>query len=185
MMRSKGKLEDLSPNLGSQERDFVFAVAMKFVKNEIDAEDVAQDALVLAHRHKDSFRGQSKYSTWLYRVAVTTALMHLRSKKRRGREVSCTELSDKELDWISALESKAPSPESLCASREELSLVDRELRKLGSKYTKLLRLRWFEGYSEKECGKRLGLPITTVKTRAFRARHAVTKHALYERRQAA
>jgi RNA polymerase sigma-70 factor (ECF subfamily) len=181
MKDSKDKLEDLSPRLSQRERDFVFAVAMKFVKNEVEADDVAQDALLLAHRHRDSFRGQSKYSTWLYRVAVTTALMHLRSKKRKRREVSTSQLGDNERDWVVTLESKAPSPERRCAGREALAQVDRTLTKLGSKYVKLARMRWYEGCSERELSQRLGLPLTTIKNRTFRARH----HVLSECRQAA
>jgi RNA polymerase sigma-70 factor (ECF subfamily) len=151
------------------------------VKNEIEADDVAQDALLLAHRHRASFRGQSKYSTWLYRVAVTTALMHLRTKRRKGREISCSQLGEGEQSWIEALESKAPSPEQICASREELAEVDCCLDKLGSKYARLLRLRWYEGCSDRELAAKLNLPLSTVKNRTFRAR----RHVLSEHGQAA
>ena len=52
---------------------------MKYVRDEQDAEDVTQDAMLLAHRYSDSFRGESRYSTWLYRVTATAALMFLRA----------------------------------------------------------------------------------------------------------
>src|SRR5262249_62296973 len=67
-----------------REREYVYAVAMKYLKDEDEAADVAQDALLNAYRHRASFRGDSRFTTWLYRVAATTALMHLR-KKRRAR----------------------------------------------------------------------------------------------------
>src|SRR6185503_11662173 len=67
-----------------REREYVYAVAMKYLKDEEEAADVAQDALLNAFRHRASFRGDSRFTTWLYRVAATTALMHLR-KKRRSR----------------------------------------------------------------------------------------------------
>lgn len=172
---------NLSPELGTEERNFVFAVAMKFVKDEIEAEDVAQDTLLLAHRHRKSFRGQSKYSTWLYRVAVTTALMHLRSKKRKGREISCSQLGDNEQNWLEAMESRSPSPEQVCSSRQELAQVERSLERLGNKYARLLRLRWYEGCSDRELSNRLDLPLTTVKNRTFRAR----RHVLSEYGEAA
>ena len=60
---------------------------MKYVRNEQDAEDVTQDAMLLAHRYRDSFRGESRYSTWLYRVTATAALMFLRKQRRLSREV--------------------------------------------------------------------------------------------------
>ena len=55
---------------------------MKYVRNDQDAEDVTQDALLLAHRYRESFRGESRYSTWLYRVTATAALMFLRRQRR-------------------------------------------------------------------------------------------------------
>ena len=90
----------LSPNLGDRERQYVFSVAMKYLKDEDAAEDVTQDALLLAHRHRDSFRGDSRFSTWLYRVAATTALMYLRKQRRRRRArcLSCRSASTTERD---------------------------------------------------------------------------------------
>src|SRR5450432_129772 len=68
-------------------RAYVKSVAMKYVRNDTDAEDVTQDALLLAHRYRSSFRGESRYSTWLYRVTATAALMFLRGQRRRSREI--------------------------------------------------------------------------------------------------
>src|SRR6266550_1387987 len=68
-------------------RAYVRSVAMKYVRDEQDAEDVTQDALLLAHRYRDSFRGDSRYSTWLYRVTATAALMFLRRQRRLSREI--------------------------------------------------------------------------------------------------
>lgn len=170
---STSKLSMLSPKLGEDERDFVFAIAMKFVKDEIEADDVAQDALLLAHRHRHSFRGQSKYSTWLYRVATTTALMHLRTKKRKSRELLHSQLAGDETSWLESLESTAPTPEEATRNREELASILESIDKLGPKYSKLLELRWFSGYSERELSKQLQLPLTTVKTRSFRGRQQI------------
>src|ERR1044071_4358634 len=78
-MRSTEDLEET--------RAYVKSVAMKYVRNEIDAEDVTQDALLLAHRYRDSFRGESRYSTWLYRVTATAALLFLRKQRRLSREI--------------------------------------------------------------------------------------------------
>ena len=78
---------NLTPDLGPEERAYVFAVAMKYVKDEDAAADVTQDALLLAHRHRAKFRGDSRYSTWLYRIAASAALMYLRQHRRRAREV--------------------------------------------------------------------------------------------------
>src|SRR5882762_2354978 len=68
-------------------RAYVRSIAMKYVHNEHDAEDVTQDAMLLAHRHRDAFRGDARYSTWLYRVTATAALMFLRKQRRLAREI--------------------------------------------------------------------------------------------------
>src|ERR1700729_4287858 len=78
--------KDLAPDL-EHARAYVHSVAMKYVRNEADAEDVTQDAMLLAHRYRDSFRGESRYSTWLYRVTATAALMFLRKQRRLTREL--------------------------------------------------------------------------------------------------
>src|SRR3954471_19254470 len=68
-------------------RVYVRSVAMKYVHNEHDAEDVTQDAMLLAYRYRDAFRGDSRYTTWLYRITATAALMFLRKQRRLSREI--------------------------------------------------------------------------------------------------
>src|SRR6478609_834878 len=82
-------------------RAYVKSVAMKYVRNEEDADDVAQDALLLAHRYRNSFRGESRYSTWLYRVTATAALMFLRKQRRLAREVPASGTMDEDgTPWL-------------------------------------------------------------------------------------
>ncbi len=68
------------------DREFVYAVVLRMVRFDADAEDVTQDALLLAYRYQDAFRGDAAYHTWLYRIDVTSALRFLR-RRRRSREV--------------------------------------------------------------------------------------------------
>lgn len=163
--------------IGQEERNYVFAVAMKYVKDEEAANDVAQDALLLVHRHRDSFRGASRFTTWLYRVAATTALMHLRKSKRRSREVLVPQrVSDEgqEPGWDPCDPSTGPCEE--LENRQALEAVCERLDELGSKYRDIFWMRFLEGYTESEIAKELGLNLTTVKTRAYRARLAVREH---------
>ncbi|MBT8467780.1 MAG: sigma-70 family RNA polymerase sigma factor, partial [Deltaproteobacteria bacterium] len=163
--------------IGPDERSYVFAVAMKYMKDEEAANDVAQDALLLAHRHRDSFRGDSRYTTWLYRVAATTALMHLRKKKRRAREVLVPQrVSDDEQGFEWDHRDLASSPEDRTGASEALDKVRDRLDQLGDKYKDIFWLRFFEGYTESEIANKLDLKLTTVKTRAYRARVAVKEH---------
>ena len=61
-------MEGAKPLVSEQTRSYVRSVAMKYVRNESDADDVTQDALLLARRYRSSFRGDARYTTWLYRV---------------------------------------------------------------------------------------------------------------------
>ena len=172
--RASKKRNSLSPSLGDAERNYCFAVAMKYMKDEEAAADVAQDALLLAHRHRSSFRGASRYSTWLYRIASTTALMHLRKKRRSAKEVNATELSEGAGPLAEAeRDHLVPNPESQVANGEAIKLVERRLDELGDKYQRIFWMRYLEGYTEAEIAKRLKLNLSTVKTRAHRARVAV------------
>jgi RNA polymerase sigma-70 factor (ECF subfamily) len=164
----------LTPDLGPAEREYCYAVAMKYVRDEEAAADVAQEALLLAHRHRDSFRGDSRFSTWLYRIAATTALMWLRRQRRRGREL--TALVDGEGDETAALETRESpetDPATLAATHEQMALVERRLGEMGDKYGRIFLMRYLEGYTETEIAERLELSLATVKTRAHRARIAV------------
>jgi RNA polymerase sigma-70 factor (ECF subfamily) len=155
----------------------VFAVAMKYLKDEDAAEDVTQDALLLAHRHRGSFRGTSRFSTWLYRVAATTALMHLRSRRRRSREVLAGLRQDDERDPAGTSSAEHRDPTSGPADRlgacEELSRIDARLREMGPRYREVFWLRFADGYSEAEIAEKMGLHLSTVKTRTHRARRAL------------
>ena len=166
---------ELTPDLGIRERQYVYAVAMKYLKDEDAAEDVTQDALLLAHRHRGSFRGNSRFSTWLYRVAATTALMHLRSRRRRSREVLAGLRRDEEERSGTGAEHRdpAPSPADRLAACQELARIDARLVALGPRYREVFWLRFADGYSEAEIAETMGLHLSTVKTRTHRARRAL------------
>src|SRR6478609_5171467 len=93
-----------SPDLdhaGAKTREYVRSVAMKYVRNDQDAEDVTQDAMLLAHRYRNSFRGESRYTTWLYRVTATAALMFLRRQRRVAREIpSSATTAEEGAPWL-------------------------------------------------------------------------------------
>jgi RNA polymerase sigma-70 factor (ECF subfamily) len=155
----------------AKEREFVYGVAMRYMKDEEEAADVAQDALLLAYRHRASFQGNSRFTTWLYRIAATTALMHLRKRRRTPLMVSAEpgELPSEESAETS-LRAVQPTPEEQHASTEALALAKGELANMGEKYGRIFEMRFLEGFSESEIAERLALNVSTVKTRAYRAR---------------
>ena len=164
---------DLTPDLGTEERAYVFAVAMKYVKDEEAAADVAQDALLLAHRHRSKFRGDSRYSTWLYRIAASAALMHLRKNRRRAREVLVGDRQDESVVFADLQTNDGHAPDEQLANKQAVGIVEERLAQLGDKYGRIFWMRYLEGYTETEIARKLQLSLATVKTRAHRARVAV------------
>ena len=151
-------------------RVYVRSVAMKYVHNDTDAEDVTQDAMLLAYRYRASFRGDSRYSTWLYRVTATAALMFLRKQKRVAREVPSSGTLDEE---GTALLDRQAAPTDLrgeVIARAELNDIEKAVAALGAKYPAVFWKRYGEGRTETEIARDLGLSVAAVKTRAFRAR---------------
>jgi RNA polymerase sigma-70 factor, ECF subfamily len=162
--------------LDDRMRSYVFSVAMKYVKDEEAARDVTQEAMLLAHRHRDSFRGDSLYTTWLYRVTATTALMWLRRQKRIGREVPASGTTAPDGEEMTSFLETRPDPSVLPDQRategELMARVRRGVARLGDKYEPIFWMRYLEGYTESEIAEKLGLTLATVKTRAHRAKLA-------------
>lgn len=153
-------------------RAYVRSVAMKYVRDEQDAEDVTQDAMLLAHRYRDSFRGESRFSTWLYRVTATAALMFLRKQRRLAREIAASgSLDDEGTAWLDRQAAPTDLRGEVIAKRD-LAIVGEAVAKLGTKYPAVFWKRYGEGRTETEIAKELGLSVAAVKTRAFRARQA-------------
>ena len=145
------------------DRGFVYAIARRIVGNAEDAEDVTQDALLLAYRYRESFRGESRYRTWLYRIASTTALGHLR---RRGRSREQLALTDEA--FARDLADPAMSAESALAEHEAIAMIQAALDTLDPKYRDVMLLR--ADQTETECAAKLGITVGNVKVRAHRAR---------------
>ncbi len=162
-------------------RAYVRSVAMKYVRDEQDAEDVTQDAMLLAHRYRDSFRGESRYSTWLYRVTATAALMFLRRARRRRAEMPASGVVVGDDGEGTPLLDRQMAPTDVrgdVIARRELDLVADAVAQLGAKYPAVFWKRYGEGRTETEIAKELGVSVAAVKTRAFRARQAALRTAV-------
>jgi RNA polymerase sigma-70 factor, ECF subfamily len=151
--------EKPSITFGAEERRFVYAVARRIVRTDEDADDVAQDALLLAHRHLANFRGDSRFRTWLYRIATTTALGHLRKTKRAKLGVPATEV---------ALVDPAKSAEATLGDAELDAIVREAVATLEPPYRDVLIAR--AEATEVEVAACLGISVANVKIRAHRAR---------------
>lgn len=165
----------MSPRIDDRTIRFVYSVARKYVRDPDAAWDVTQNALLTAHRKRDAFRGESAYSTWLYRIAATSALMYLRSQRRRRCEVPLT--GEEAATPLASQVSHAPSPSADVAAREMVSIAGAAVAQMGELYPPVFWMRYGEGRTEKEISQTLCASLSAVKSRAHRAllvaRHAV------------
>lgn len=148
----------------------------RILRNREDAEDAVQTAFLDAFRNLDSFRGHSRFSSWLTRIAMNAALMRLRASRRK-RDSSLDELTETgEAGTRLQLVETRQNPEQEYLSNEGRVLLDKGIKKLGPLYVEVLRLRDVQELSAKEAAKLLQLPVGTVKARLHRARAKLTRH---------
>jgi len=148
----------------------IFRLAMNITQNREDAEDVLQESFFKAYEHLDQFLGNSKFYTWIVRIAVNQALMKLR-KRRNDRTVSLDEQIDTGEDTVvREIATWDPDPEERY-SREELNTILTEaVDELAPIYRTVFTLRDVDGLSTEETAEVLDLSIPAVKSRLLRAR---------------
>ncbi|MEZ4403569.1 MAG: RNA polymerase sigma factor [Kofleriaceae bacterium] len=148
------------------DRRFVYAVVRRMVRNEDDAHDVTQEAMLLAFRYRDSFRGDSHYRTWLYRIATTAALTYLRRERSRTAR-----LTDEVVPEVSTGAAAGPD-DALARARAARDLAG-HIATLAPTYQEILGLRFFDDCSEREAARSLGISVSAVKLRTHRAKRAL------------
>lgn len=147
----------------------VYNLALRMVKNPEDASDMAQEAFIRAYNSLASFRCESKFSVWLYRIVSNVCLDFLRSRSRHptvSLSVENDEGEETELD----IPDESQSPEALLERRLTRDSVRRGLDALSEEYRQILLLREIQGLSYDEIAETLSMELGTVKSRIFRAR---------------
>ncbi|MCK9188349.1 RNA polymerase sigma factor RpoE [Acidithiobacillus sp.] len=152
----------------------VISLVGRFVRTPEEAEDVAQEAFVKAYRALTSFRGDSAFYTWLYRIAVNTAKNHLVAQ---GRQVSIVDAETEDAEQFASADGlrEYDTPEGLLLSRELAEHIDKALTSLPEDLRTAVTLREFEGLSYDEIAVVMECPVGTVRSRIFRAREAIAK----------
>jgi len=156
----------------------VISIVGRFVKDPAEAQDVAQETFIKAYRAIKSFRGDSAFYTWLYRIAVNTAKNFLAARKRRpgstGAQSVDIALDDDEQfsDHIEALH-EIETPESRLMRDELKQVIDSAIASLSEELRTAICLREFDGLSYEEIAEVLSCPIGTVRSRIFRAREVI------------
>lgn len=147
----------------------VYNLALRMVGNAEDAYDMSQEAFIKAYNSLAFFRGESRFSVWLYRLTTNVCLDFLRSQGRK-QHGSLTYMSDEDDDKELEIPDDRFSPETLVEKKELREAVNRGLLSLPKEYRAILLLREIDGLSYEEIAEALSLEEGTVKSRIFRAR---------------
>ena len=150
----------------------IYNLTLRYVSNPEDAADLTQDAFLRAYRSLATFRGDSRFSVWLYRLATNICIDFLRSRGR-GSAASLTVENDEEEPEELDVPDTSFEPQKELERRELQRAVREGLQSLSEDAREIVILRELEGLSYAEIGERLGLEAGTVKSRLFRARKAL------------
>ncbi len=150
--------------------DFAYNVAYRMLRNVEDAEDAVQEAFISAYRSYGRFKGQSKVSTWLYRIVVNACLMKIRKEKSRAKYLVETGYNDEIIkNWSN-------DPEQEAIDGELREVVETGLESLSPDLRAAIVLRDVQAVSTEESAEALGLSISAFKSRLHRGRLLLRQH---------
>jgi len=152
----------------------VAAIVSRYIYDREEVKDIVQEAFIKAYRAIGSFRGDSQFYTWLYRIAVNTAKNFLVSRSRRP-PASDIEIEDAE--YFSGADNlhDVASPENLAFRDELQTVVDTAIKTLPEDLRTAVSLRELDGLSYEDIANVMDCPVGTVRSRIFRAREAIDK----------
>lgn len=144
----------------------------RYVSDQSEVLDVAQETFIKAYRALPSFRGESAFYTWLYRIAINTAKNHLVAQGRRPPDADIDATEAEQFDGQSALKEYG-SPERMVLKDEMERVIYQAIDELPEDLRTAITLRELEGMSYEEIAQTMACPIGTVRSRIFRAREAI------------
>ena len=148
-------------------QDFIFNAVNKYVRFEEEARDITQEVFVKAYENIEKFRGDSKFSSWLYRIAYNLSMNW--SERVKGRE---TQLDD---GFAETLAAPPDLTEELYERELILARITEILEEIPLKYKVVIKLHYFEEKSYQEIADALCIPINTVKIQLLRAKEHIRK----------
>ncbi len=144
-------------------KHMVFTLAMKILKNKEEAEEVSQDVFLKVYQALPTFKGDSKFSTWIYRIAYNRSLDYL---KKQGRTLTTTAIDEYKDFNIPALENTLDALDD----KDRKRTIKEAMKELAEADAFVLTLHYFEELSLKEISKVMRLSVDNVKVRLFRSR---------------
>ena len=164
--------------LMERHQDHVFRFICRYVANETDARELAQDAFVRAYQNISKFRPGALFSTWLFQIALNLCRDHFRTKAyRQACRTDSISAEPEEADAKGAKEfpSSAADPSSLALGREKMEALQQAIHELETELKVPFVLTVLEGLSHESAGLKLGLTTKAVESRVYRARKRLIK----------
>lgn len=150
----------------------IIQLAYRYVHDQDEAMDIAQEAFIKAYKAIDRFRGESAFYTWIYRIAINTAKNYLVASGRRPPKADIDAQDAEQYDGASGLKEYA-TPERILLKDEIKETIARAIEELPDELQTAITLRELEGLSYEEIAQTMECPIGTVRSRIFRAREAI------------
>ncbi len=166
--------EDAFSELVQVHQHKVFNIVFRILGDKQEAEDVAQEVFITVFKHIDQFRGDAKFSTWLYRIATNHARNRIKYLSRRARKKHQDIQDTPEGDVVhNPFGTSISRPDKQAQAVELEAVIQEGLNSLGSEHREIIVLRDIENLSYSEISEITGLAEGTVKSRLFRARVAL------------
>lgn len=150
--------------------DIVLGFALKMIRDPHDAEEVRQDVFISLLENMGSFKGNSRFSTWLYKITLNTCYMKLNKRRRRTRNEVTIDTLDMAADAAAASLCGERRPDELAIYREIIESIGDAVRELPERNRIVFKLRDIKGFSNAEAGEMLGITESAVKSRILRSR---------------
>jgi RNA polymerase sigma-70 factor (ECF subfamily) len=170
----KGDKQSFEKLVGKYQRK-LGRLLSRFIRDDAEVEDVAQEAFIKVYHALPTFRGESAFYTWLYRIGINTAKNHLVAKGRRAPTSTEFDANEAESFEDAGNLHDINTPERLLQSKQIGQTIDAAMEALPEELRNAIVLREIEGLSYEEIATEMNCPIGTVRSRIFRAREAVAE----------
>ena len=175
IQRLKRRDEAAFAELISSYQNRVFGVVFRMLGDRGEAEDLAQEVFISVFKHIDSFRGDSKLSTWIYRIATNHSKNRIKYLARRFHQKKKTLGRQEDGSYVQAIAPNKSQPDKIFDGNELERVIKVALTKLNPEHREVIILRDIENLSYDEIAKVSGVAEGTVKSRLFRARAALKR----------
>lgn len=163
-------------NIIRRYRDTILGFAIKMTKNHSDAEDIVQEISLTLVKKLHTFKGNSKFSTWLYKVTLNSCYMVLNKANKSGQhEVTSNYLYENAPASEASWGKWTQSPARISLYRESAGVIADAVNALSEHNREVVRLKDMEGYSNAQVGEIMGISISAVKSRLLRSRLILRK----------